>query len=113
VARRSANSGLGSRIAAIARQTGQTQHSSLPVAKPLRAPRPGSEREATDRAAMAAATSRSASSRTGSVVTPRYFPAPEDSTRRLSSFSAVSMIIFSALRLNIPSMPIARSTESV
>src|SRR5688572_14277294 len=35
VARRSANSGLGSRIAAIARQTGQTQHSSLPVAKPL------------------------------------------------------------------------------
>jgi len=42
-----------------------------------------------------------------------YFPAPIDSTRRLSSLSAVSMIIFSALRLNMPSMPIARSTASV
>ena len=42
-----------------------------------------------------------------------YVTASSDSTRRLSSLSAVSMITFSALRLNIPSMPIARSTDSV
>ena len=34
------------------------------------------------------------------------------STRRLSCFNAVSMIIFSALRRNMPSMPIDRSTSS-
>jgi hypothetical protein len=38
VASRSANSGLGSRNAAIVRQIGQTPHSAAPVAKP---PRPG------------------------------------------------------------------------
>jgi hypothetical protein len=38
VASRSARSGLGSRIPAIARQTGQMQHSALPVDQPLRRP---------------------------------------------------------------------------
>ena len=44
VASRSANSGLGSRIAAMPRQTGHTQHSAEPVAK---APGPGGVRAGT------------------------------------------------------------------
>ena len=104
--------GWGRRIAAITRHTGQTQHSALPVAKPAPERPPPSPRAASETAASAAATSRSASSRAGSGVT-RATARPADSTRFLSSVSAVSMIIFSALRLNMPSMPIARSTASV
>ena len=69
VARRSDSSGLGSRMAAITRQRGQTQHSGVPVAKLGRPLPPLRPRAATDTAAMAAATRRSASSRTGSAAT--------------------------------------------
>src|SRR5690606_6115985 len=43
----------------------------------------------------------------------RLLPDSRASTRRLSSFNAVSMMTFSALRLNMPSIPIASSTERV
>ncbi len=43
----------------------------------------------------------------------RHCAAPDASTRRLSCFNAASMIIFSALRRNMPSIPTASSTSRV
>ena len=115
-ASRSAMSGLGSRMAEITRQTGQTQHSGEPVAKPSRVPgrtpgtshpaQPaGGQREGGDGRrdqALGLVPHRVAGHAGASV-----------STRFLSAVSAVSMIAFSALRLNMPSIAIASSTESV
>jgi hypothetical protein len=100
-------------MVAMTRQTGHTQHSGLPVA--MVDPRPAAPipRAASDTAVMAAATRRSALVPDPVASHGATLPPLSVSTRFLSSFNAVSMMIFSALRLNMPSMPIASSTSSV